>query len=136
MLRTVWLGVVCLLCIGAMVVAKLTGASLAAAKVSDHGEISPAHFSATKDLTTVGSTLTKTEPDQPFAKSDRLAVVNADPTPLKTIAISGVASPQKPLHSESAIKIVSRHWRDPLLPKAPPVSKRLKSESLKRSSVR
>ena len=131
MLRTVWLGVVCLLCIGTMAAVKFSGASLASVKVSDRDQPSP-----TDNPITVGSTLTETDLFPPPTKSDKLAVVSADPTPIETVAMPVTMTEQKNARSQPVIKIANRHWRDPLAPKAERVSKRPKTKALKKSSIR
>jgi hypothetical protein len=113
MFRTVWVALICLISLGALIATKVGIASLASADVSDV-------------VTIAGS-----RPDQPLAKSDKLKVLNNEPMSVQTTlppmaippAIDAATVPEPP------IKIVSRHWHDPLAPKTQPATVRSKAKS-------
>src|ERR1035437_6008570 len=111
MIRTVWLALICLISLGALAAIKVGTASLANAEAS-RGE-TPAGTNVEQDT---------------LAKSDKLEVSNIEPLPSKKMVMPvAIMPPQitsKP--TEPITKIVSRHWHDPLVPKAEPVANRPK----------
>jgi hypothetical protein len=111
MFRTIWLALICLVSLGAMIAAKIGIASLASADVSD--------------------VAIARSPDQPLMKSDKLKVVNNERnSPQPTLPPSAILSPKDLATTpEPGIKIVSRHWHDPLAPKTRPAANRPKGNS-------
>jgi hypothetical protein len=111
MFRTVWLALICLISLGAMIAAKIGIASLASADASGV-------------VTIAGSS----HPDQPIMKSDKLNVLNNERMPPETTLPPIAILPPKDLATtpEPVIKIVSRHWHDPLAPKTQPAANRPK----------
>jgi hypothetical protein len=136
MLRTIWLGLISLLAVGAIAAVKfmsphalanVPAASEAASKQTDR------FISPTEGLTTVGSTLPENEPETALAKSDRMAALSVEPIPIKTIPVT-ISPPRKSAETlKQPVKIVSRHWRDPMAPKLPG-DKAAKSKSTKKPS--
>ena len=98
MLRTVWLGVSCLICISALFAVKISLGAPAKPRAAISG------------VTTVG-----TSPDrEPLAKADRLDAGYSD-LPKKiavdTIKLEPAPKPeQKPI--EKVTRIISRHWHE------------------------
>ncbi len=120
MIRTVWLAVICLISLGAMAAVRIGTASLARANVSD----------------VVATTEIKSE--QPLMKSDKLDILKIERALTETtetpIAILPPKAELKP--GEPVIKIISRHWHDPLAPKSEPAAGQSKRKSNERTSAR
>ena len=136
MLRPVWLGLIFLFAVGGMAAARFAAPravanSPAPSKSLKHTD---RFISPTEGLTTIGTTLPEQLVAEPLlTKTDRLAVVNAEPVSVKTVPVL-VSPPRKP-ESETPkdfVKIVSRHWRDPLAPKLSS-DKAAKSKSTKKA---
>jgi hypothetical protein len=76
-------------------------------------------FLSAPETTMVGSTSPQQAvPEPPLTKTDKVAVPTAEPIPIKTTPV--VVSPRRETESQKPnqpVKIVSRHWRDPLAPK-------------------
>jgi hypothetical protein len=115
MIRTVWLALICLISLVIMAAIKVGIESLASADAS--GVVMPAD----KDT------------EHGLMKSDKLEVSNIGPVPSKPIATPFAISPPQsaPKPAEPSIKIVSRHWHDPL---APPLANQRKP--VKKTSTR
>lgn len=117
MIRTIWLALICLISLGTMAAVRIGTTSLASANISD--VVMP----------------TERNSEQPLMKQDKLEVLNIEP--IKTIVTPDAIPPKAVSRTaEPVIKIVSRHWHDPLAPKAEPVAGRAKRKSAERTSAR
>ena len=119
MIRTVWLAVICLISLGAMAAVRIGIASLARASVSD--VVTP----------------TELKSEQPLMKSDKLDVLKIEGVLTTTVTPIAILPPKgevKP--GEPVIKIISRHWHDPLAPKSKPDAGQSKRKSNERTSAR
>src|SRR5215203_446434 len=125
MIRTVWLALICLIGVGIMAAVKITTVSRATTNVPERVGLSEQQapkVSVTQGVATPD--VARREAEQQ-TKSDRLTLLNVDAPPTVTpptvTQLTPVAVvPTKPQSetAEPSIKIVSRHWRDPLAPKA------------------
>jgi len=118
MLRPFWLGLILLFTVGGLAAAKFAAPSAVASPPAPSKPIKQTDrfISPTEGLTTVTTTLAQQPAPEPLlTKTDKLAALSAEPVPIKTI------------------KIVSRHWRDPLAPKFAG-NKAAKSKSTKKLS--
>jgi len=124
MIRTVWLALICLIGVGVMAAVKVTTASRATTNVPERNGLSEQQRprpSITLGVATID--VARREAEQPQTKSDGLTVSDVD-APATVTHVTPVALAPRKLQSEPAepkFKIVSRHWRDPLAPKADPV---------------
>ena len=137
MLRPFWLGLILLFAVGGLAAAKFAVPSVVANVPAPSKPIKQTErfISPTEVLTTVGTSLLhQAAPEPPLTKTDKLAARSAEPVPIKTIPVG--ATPSRKPQSEAVkepVKIVSRHWRDPLAPKLPS-HKAAKSKSTKTPS--
>ena len=136
MIRTVWLALICFIGVGIMAAVKITAASRATTNVPERVGLSEQQelkVSVTQGVATPD--VARRQAEQPETKSDRLTVLNVDAppsvTPPTVIQLTPIAvSPSKPQPetAEPSVKLVSRHWRDPLAPKPAPVKMRKGAE--------
>ena len=124
MLRPIWLGLMFLIAVVGLAAVKVA-VPLAVADVPPPPSktIKQAdRFVTPPEPMTVGSTSPQQAvPEPPLTKTDKVAAPAADPIPVKTTP--AVISPRPQTESQKPkqpVKIVSRHWRDPLAPKAEP----------------
>jgi hypothetical protein len=118
MIRTVWLAIFCLVSLVVLVVIRIGAAPLARADAS--------RLQTTAAANTQQATATK---------ADKLKVSYVEPPARTTVtAVAIVPSKIAPKPAETTIKIVSRHWHDPLAPKASPNVDRSKSKASKAST--
>ena len=139
MLRSIWLGLMFLIAVVGLAAVKFA-IPLDVANVPQPSKAikqTDRFVSIAEQPTTVGSTLHEQQaaPEEPpLAKTDKVAALTTEPVVIKTIPV--VISPQHKPHSEAPkqpIKIVSRHWRDPLAPKLP-TTKAAKSVQVKKTA--
>jgi hypothetical protein len=117
MIRTVWLGVFFLTSLVVLVAIRIGAAPLASAHVS--------HVETTAAADTQQTTSTK---------ADKLQVSYVEPVDRTTVTPVAIVAPKStPKPAEKPIRIVSRHWHDPLAPSSPPKVDRSKSKSSKTS---
>ncbi|MDB5612224.1 MAG: hypothetical protein JWP25_9124 [Bradyrhizobium sp.] len=128
MMRTVWLAVFCLTSLVVLVAIRIGAAPFASADAS-----------RLETATTVAN-----PPQATSTKSDKLQVSYIEPTTDRTTVTPVAIVPLKdapkilpknvPKREETTIRIVSRHWHDPLAPKASPNVDRSKNKSSKAST--
>jgi hypothetical protein len=119
-MRTVWLAIVCLTSLVVLVAIRFGAAPLASA-----------------DALRMDTMTTVADPQQTTStKADKLQVSYVEPaadraavTPVATMPANSAPKPK-----EVTIKIVSRHWHDPLAPKASPSVGRSKNKLSKAST--
>jgi hypothetical protein len=125
MIRTVWLALICLITVAALALAKISAVPVATAEISEQSE---APKQTERKIATRAESLPiyvspdEVKTDQPFGKSDKLKDLNLSPaTTVTTLPIAIVPQKvQSKTAEEAPIKIISRHWRDPLAPKLMP----------------
>jgi hypothetical protein len=118
MIRTVWLAIFCLTCLAVLVAIRIGAAPLTSADA------------ARLETTTAADTQQATS-----TKADKLKVSYIEPAATTTVTPIAIVPPNDaPKPAETTIKIVSRHWHDPLAPKASPNVDRSKSKPSKAST--
>jgi hypothetical protein len=122
--RTIWLAIFCLTSLVVLVAIRIGAAPLTSAEASR------------LETTTVADTQQATS-----TKADKLKVSYIEPAATTTVTPVAIVPPDnapKPaettVEAETTIKIVSRHWHDPLAPKASPKVDQSKSKSSKAST--
>lgn len=118
MIRTVWLALICLIGVGIMAAVKITTVSRATTNVPERVGLSEQQapkVSVTQGVATPD--VARREAEQQ-TKSDRLTLLKVDAPPTVTPPLAVVPTKPQSETAEPSIKIVSRHWRDPLAPKA------------------
>jgi hypothetical protein len=124
MIRTIWLAILCLTSLAVLVAIRIGAAPVTRADASR------------LETTTVADTQQATS-----TKADKLKVSYIEPEATTTVTPVAIAPPDnapKPAETtikpETTIKIVSRHWHDPLAPKASPKLDQSKSKPSKAST--
>jgi hypothetical protein len=120
MIRTFWLALVGLIGLGIMAAIKITTASLATTNAPKRYALSEQQKQIpplTQGIAAIG--VGRPQAELPVAKSDRIMVLKIDTPPTVTPPVLTVL-PDNPASqtAEPNVRIVSRHWRDPLAPKA------------------
>ena len=116
--RTIWLAIFCLISLVVLVAIRIGAAPLTSAEASR------------LETTTVADTQQTTS-----TKADKLKVSYIEPAATTPVTPVGVVPPDNaPKPAETTIKIISRHWHDPLAPKASPKVDQSKSKSSKAST--
>jgi hypothetical protein len=139
-MRTVWLALICLIGVGIMAAIKITTSSRATTNVAERVGLSERQepkVSLTQGVATPD--VARREAEQHQAKSDRLSVLNVDVPATVPQAPPAALGPGKPRSDtvEPSIKLVSRHWRDPLAPKTEPLMRKgLEKTSPRKASRR
>jgi hypothetical protein len=125
-IRTFWLALVCLIGLGITAAAKITTASLATTNVPKRYALSEQQEPTASITQGIAAAIAVEWPqaERPENKSDRLTVLKDAAPPAVTPPIITVL-PKNPASqtAEPKVKIVSRHWRDPLAPKADPIKR-------------
>jgi hypothetical protein len=133
MIRTIWLAVFCLTSLGVLVAIRIGATPFTSA-----------------DASHVEPVATAVDPPQTTStKADRLQVSYVEPAKDRTMETPAAVAPltdapkilpknssskSLPRRNETTIRIVSRHWHDPLAPKASPNVDRSKNKSSKAST--
>jgi hypothetical protein len=124
MIRTIWLAIFCLTSLVVLVAIRI-GAAPVTSAVASHLE-----------TTTADDTQQATS-----TKADKLKVSYIEPAASTTVTPVAIVPPDnapKPaettVKAETTIKIISRHWHDPLAPKASPNVDRSESKPSKAST--
>jgi hypothetical protein len=137
MIRTAWLALLCLIGVGIMAAVKVTTASRATPSVPMLSEQKDPRIPLTQGVAAIS--VARPEPDkpEPSNKSDRVDV-NVDIQPTVTRVTPMVVEPANPQRDTAPVlKLVSRHWRDPLAPKlVKPVSRPTGKSTDKRAARR
>jgi hypothetical protein len=136
MTRAFWLGLIFLIAVGGLAVARFHAPSPVATVPTAAKIIKETQqfVAPSEGLATVGAGSQQPAQEPPLNKTDKAASVNADPTYIKmTPAV--ISPPRKPqsITPEPPAKIVARHWRDPLAPKLSG-DKAAKSNSTKKNA--
>jgi hypothetical protein len=102
MIRIFWFALICLIGLGVLAAMKMAGPL------------------TTADVSQVEATISPMIVDHDaLAKSDKLKVFHVEPVPEPTVVTPVATEPPKIApKAVEATKIVSRHWHDPLAPKA------------------
>jgi hypothetical protein len=102
MTRIFWLALICLISLGVLGAMKMTASPVATASAS--------HVEPTALMTAEHDAL---------AKADKLKVHQVEPMPEPTVITPvAIAPPKIPPKAVEITKIISRHWHDPMAPKA------------------
>jgi hypothetical protein len=124
MIRTIWLAILCLTSVAVLVAIRIGAAPVTRAAASR------------LETTTAADTQQATS-----TKADKLKVSYIEPEATTTVTPVAIVPPDnapKPaetnIKAETTIKIVSRHWHDPLAPKASPKLDQSKSKPSKAST--
>jgi hypothetical protein len=124
MIRTVWLAIFCLTSLAVLVAIRIGAAPVTRA---DASRLEPTTAADTQQATST--------------KADKLKVSYIEPEATTTVTPVAIVPPdnapkpaEKTIKAETPIKIVSRHWHDPLAPKASPKLDQSKSKPSKAST--
>jgi hypothetical protein len=118
MIRTIWLAIFCLTSLVALVAIRIGAAPVTSAVASR------LETTAADDTQQATST-----------KADKLKVSYIEPAASTTVTPVAIVPPDNaPKPAETTIRIVSRHWHDPLAPKASPNVDHSKSKPSKAST--
>jgi hypothetical protein len=137
MIRTAWLALLCLIGVGIMAAVKVTTASRATPSVPIVSEQKEPRIPVTQGVAVISVARPEPEKTEPSTKSDRVGV-NVDVRPAVTRVTPMVVEPANPQRDTAPVlKLVSRHWRDPLAPKVvQPVSRPTGKSAEKRTARR
>jgi hypothetical protein len=119
MIRTVWLALICLTGLGVLGAMKMAAAPL-----------------TTADASHVETTIATTAEHGILAKADKLEVYHVEPVPGSMVVTPvAIVLPKTAPKPAETTKIVSRHWHDPLAPKAAPIADQSKRKPSKRLAL-
>jgi hypothetical protein len=128
LIRTVWLGLFLLICLGALSLYKFALGPLHPAQPVAVAEAA-ALLAANEDLPTVGTPVAS----DTLTKSDRLQVVYVQPD--MDVKPTTVENPSAPVAFPASVapKFISRHWHDPNDQRAAQVTKNSKARDPKKN---